>query len=270
VQFATPFFLDVLAGIDDALRETRYELIVTAGREGADEVESLRRMVEGRRVDGVIFGRTRSRDPRIAYLLDAKFPFVALGRSQQTRHFAWLDIDHETSGRLALERLAARGHRRIALINTPEHLNYSRVCAEGFARATRVALERQRVVAAGLSEADGFAAMTTLLRQAKRPSAVVCGNDMLAFGAMRAIRAAGLRPGRDIALIGCDDHPLAASSDPPLTTFAAPIRAAGARVARMLLELMEGAPAAKLQELWQPSLVERESDSSPARAQEVA
>ncbi len=270
VQFATPFFLDILTGVDEVLSPTRFELIVTAVRERDDETATFRRIVESRRVDGLIFGRTRTRDARIAYLLEREFPFVALGRSGNDRRFAFIDIDHETSGRIAAERLAAAGHCRIALINTLREFNYSRLCAKGFAAglaASRVALDESLIVNADMTEESGFAAMRALFAMCPPPTAVVCGNDMLAFGALRAIRAAGLQPGSDIGVIGCDDHPLARTTAPPLTSFAAPVRAAGAQAARMLLQLIDGASPDRLQEVWEPQLVARASDGgAPPRS----
>lgn len=263
VQFATPFFLDILTGVDEVLAPTRFELIVTAVRDRDDETATFRRIVESRRVDGLIFGRTRTRDARIAYLLERDFPFVALGRSGSDRRFAFMDIDHEESGRLAAERLVRAGHRRIALVNTLGEFNYSRLCARGFAAGLAAAglpADERLMVDADMTEESGFAAMATLLRGSSPPTAVVCGNDMLAFGVMRAVRAAGREPGRDVAIIGCDDHPLARTTAPPLTTFTAPVRGAGAEAARMLLRLLEGEPAETLQRVWRPELVARESD----------
>jgi len=267
VQFATPFFLEVLTGVDEVLSPTRFELIVTAVRDRGDETATFRRIVESRRVDGLIFGRTRTRDARIAYLLDCGMPFVALGRSGADRRFAFIDIDHETSGREAAERLARAGHLRIALINTLREFNYSRLCAKGFVAGLTASgrdVDEALMIDADMTEESGFDAMAKLLRIPSRPTAVVCGNDMLAFGALRAIRAAGLEPGVDVAVIGCDDHPLARTTEPPLTTFAAPVRSAGAEAARMLLRLLEGEKPEALQQVWQPQLVVRASDGGAA------
>jgi LacI family transcriptional regulator len=261
LHFVTAFFLDLLTGIDEALAPTPYDLVVTPAR-GSDPLNSVQRMVEDGRVDAAIFGRTQVDDPRIAWLQDRGVPFVAMGRSIARRPFAFLDIDHEDSGRIAAARLAAAGHRRIALINTPAHLMYSRYCAAGFVAGLRAhGLEPDAALIAteDLTEEGGFRAMSLLARR-QQPTAVVCGNDMMAFGAMRALKAAGLRAGADVAVIGCDDHPMARSFDPPLTTFAAPVREAGRRIAAMVLQLFDGARPEALQEVWKPELIVRESD----------
>ncbi|MBM3522854.1 MAG: LacI family transcriptional regulator, partial [Alphaproteobacteria bacterium] len=74
-------FARILAGVDEVLAPTRFELIVTAVRERDDETATLRRIIESPRVDGLILGRTRTRDVQVAYLLDRDRPCVALGRS---------------------------------------------------------------------------------------------------------------------------------------------------------------------------------------------
>lgn len=271
VHFVTPFFLDLLTGIDEALASTPFDLVVTPAR-GDDPLDSVRHMVESGRVDAAIFGRTLVDDPRITWLRDRGVPFVAMGRSLARQSFAFLDIDHEESGRIAAQRLAAAGHRRIALVNTPSHLMYSRYCAQGFASglaAHGIVPDKALTATEDLTEEGGFRAMSQLLARRERPTGVVCGNDMMAFGAMRALKAAGLRAGADVAVIGCDDHPFARSFDPPLTTFAAPVCEAGRRIAAMLMQLLDGARPETLQEVWKPELVIRESDRAHA-AVEVA
>jgi LacI family transcriptional regulator len=87
----------------------------------------------------------------------------------------------------------------------------------------------------------------------------MCGHDLIASGAMQAIAEAGLRPGTDIAIIGCDNHPLGPYLNPPLTTFSAPTLEAGRRMVELLLALLNGRPAETLQEVWSPELILRSS-----------
>lgn len=267
--FDNPFFVDWLQGIDEGLRGTPFHMVVTPARDAADEMTRLRGLAEDVGVDAVLFARTRRDDPRVEYLRCRGLPFATLGRTDAPGPpHPWLDIDHTVVGRMAAERLAAAGHRRIALANTAPELIYSGHCAAGFRAGLAAAgLDPDAVpVADGPPTEDGGeAAMRVLLAQPQgmRPTAVLCGNDLMAMGAARALRAAGLAPGRDVALIGCNDHPLAALHDPPLTTFAAPTAQAGERVARLLLDHMAGGTAAH--ELWEPVLIPRASDPPPGR-----
>lgn len=95
------------------------------------------------------------------------------------------------------------------------------------------------------------------------PTAIISGHDLVAVGIYRAITERGLAPGRDIAVIGGDDHPFGTLLSPALTTFSAETLKAGKRMSEMLLAQLEGVPIGELQEVWSPGLIPRSSDGSP-------
>ena len=260
--FNNPFFVDWLEGIDRALADTPFTMLVTAARSAEDEMRRLARLVEVLGVEGVLFARTRRDDPRLPYLQSRGVPFVTLGRTEAARAHPWVDIDHGVVGRDAATRFAAQGHRLIALPNTAEELMYSAHALTGFREGLRAAgldPAKAPVLHDAPTEAGGEAAMRALLaRPGPRPTAALCGNDLMAAGAMRALAAAGLRAGADMALIGCNDHPMCALLDPPLTSFTAPVGHAGERCAALLLEALGG--GAPSPELITPRLVPRASD----------
>jgi LacI family transcriptional regulator len=262
-HFANPFFLDMLQGINEALEGSRYQVIITSARSLDHELECFRWLVEEQRVDGLLFGRTRRHDPRIHYLLGRKVPFVSFGRSEAIAPFAWIDIDHSAVGRDGCARFIALGHRRIALINTPEQFMFSLHHSQGYRAALRAAglpYDPALHVADDISEHGGAAAAHRLLDLPQPPNAIVCGHDLMAIGAMRAAAERGLVPGRDIGVIGADNHPIGPLMNPPLTTFSAETYAAGKRMVQMFLELVAGTPPQDLQELWRPELIVRSSD----------
>jgi len=267
-SFANFFHLELLAGIDEALRASEYHLVVTTAKSDQDELESLRRMVEHRQVEAMLLCRTRRSDERIIWLQQQGFPFAAVGRSETAAAFPSLDIDHAASARQACERLIGLGHRRIALINTPAALMFSAHARQGYEQALQAAgLRRSRalVAQAAMTEEAGHAATSALLALASPPTALICGDDVQALGALAALEQAGLRAGQDVAVIGCGDSPMARYANPPLTTFRAPFRAAGRRVTEMLFRAMGGTPGAELQEVWTPELVVRGSDGPVPR-----
>ena len=140
---------------------------------------------------------------------------------------------------------------------------YSHHCRQGYDRAHRdlgLPLDHDLVVDGGLDRGAGRQGVDRLLSLATPPKALICGNDMIAIGAMDRLREMDLVVGKDVAVIGCDDQPLAQFSSPPLTTFAAPVRRAGRHLAELLLQVIEGASPDGLQELWRPELVVRRSD----------
>jgi len=262
-HFAHPFFLDMLMGINEELEGTRFQVIIASARSVETELEPFRRLVEGLRVDALLFGRTRRDDPRIDYLLDRKIPFVAFGRSKSRRPFAFVDIDHTVVGRDGCARFIALGHRRIALVNTPDFLMLSEHHRAGYEYALRVAGIRFRpelCVEETITEEGGARAARKLLDLDEPPTAIVCGNDLMALGVMRAVSERGLVPGQDVGVTGGDDHPVGKLITPPLTTFSAETYKAGKRMVQMLHLLLAGAPAEQLQEVWVPEMIVRSSD----------
>ncbi len=262
-DFADPFFIELLAGMGSVFEAASLDLIVTAAPEGPAELPVYRRLVEGRRVDGLIVGRTRRHDERIEYLLDRDFPFVVHGRTTTSRPYAYLDMDNAQAFVTATERLIGLGHRRIALINAPAHLAFAAGRHDGYERAlgaAAIAVDPSLVVVCDLSEQDGHRIALSLLDLPRPPTGILCANDTTALGAMRAVKSRGLVVGRDVSIIGYDDLPFAGHTDPPLTTMHQPIRPAGARIAEMLRARMSGTPPEELQEVWRPKLLLRGTD----------
>jgi LacI family transcriptional regulator len=265
-HFAHPFFLDMLSGIDEALDGTDYQIIITSGRSVEREIDVFRRLVERQRVDGLLFGRTRKHDERIAYLLERDVPFVTFGRSETPGDFAWLDIDRTVVARDGCARFVRLGHRRIALVNAPAYLMFSKHQRDGYKAALRaagIAFDAGLYVEEDLTEEAGGRAARKLLESRDPPTAFICGHDTVALGVMRAVGEMGKVVGRDVGVIGGDDHPMGKLVTPALTTFSAETRKAGHRMVEMLFERLNGTPATKLQEVWTPSLIVRASDGLP-------
>jgi LacI family transcriptional regulator len=273
-QFEDPFFLRMLSCIGPLLAAAGLDLLVTTARPGADELRAYRHLVEARKVDGILLARTRRHDERIAYLLDQAMPFVAHGRSSgEARPFAYVDVDGEAVCRAATERLIRFGHRRIGLINASQSYNFSEHREAGWRAALAAAgLPPGPLTYAEPNEENGHRHANTMLLDsvspdAERPTAILCATDRLAVGALSALSAAGLRAGRDISVIGYDDLPVAAYTDPPLTTIAQPLEHTAQRMVEMLLLLLAGGTPHGQQEVLLAHLIERQSDG-PVQQQE--
>jgi LacI family transcriptional regulator len=267
-HFVQPFFLDLLMGIDQGLEKTPFQLVIVTARSVETEVDSFRRLVERQRVDAVMFGRTRKDDARIRFLQERGVPFVALGRSETGNPFPIVDIDRTVAGRNGTARFIGLGHRRIGLLCTPGYLMLSQHLRDGYLAAldaAKLPFDPGLVVECELGEEGGLSGARRLLAMKNPPTAIMCGHDLIASGAMQAIVETGMRPGTDVAIIGCDNHPLGPYLNPPLTTFSAPTLEAGKRMVELLLALLNGRPAQALQEVWSPELILRSSHGEGAR-----
>lgn len=266
-HMSDPFFLELAASLGDRLREHGLDLVLTSAAPGPQEMERYRYLVEGRRVDGVVVARTRRHDERIAYLAKKGVPFVCHGRSETPAVFPYIDVDGEHGFRIAAEHLIRLGHRRIGLVNSPEELNFTHHRVSGYRQALEAAgipWDTSLIEYGDLTEESGYRAAKRLLSLEEPPTALLCANDWMAIGAMHAVREGGMWPGKDVSVVGYDDLPVARFTDPPLTTLRQPIRASGARLADMLVELMNGAKAEALQEVHLPELVVRGSSGPVA------
>lgn len=264
-RFDDPFFLQFLAAMGRKFAAAEIDLLVTAARPGEEEIKVYRRLIDHRRVDGIVVARTRRHDPRIEFLQSRGFPFVAHGRVETRKPYAYVDVDGAAAFEAATRRLAAFGHRNIALVNAPDSYMFAHFRAEGWRRGLeRLGLPPGRMRAAEPTEENGHRLTRELLGAPDRPTAILCATDRLAVGALHAIAAAKLRPGRDVSVIGYDDLPMASYTDPPLTTIRQPLAEAGDRTVAILIELMAGADPAAYAELLEARLVARASDGPPA------
>ena len=120
-----------------------------------------------------------------------------------------------------------------------------------------------------LSEKGGIAGAEALLKQEQPPTALLCVTDALAIGAIQFCRKFGLKPGADVTVIGYDGLPVGEYLDPPLTTFSQSAQEAGGRVARMLIDVLDGKAPASLQALAKADLIRRASDGAPSKTPEA-
>ncbi|ROU02575.1 LacI family DNA-binding transcriptional regulator [Histidinibacterium lentulum] len=260
-KFVDPFYLGLLDGVELVLQAQGYDLQVVMAREYEAEIDIIRRTVERHRSDALLFGRTRPEDERIDYLQARGFPFVTVGQTLRNDH-DWIDRDGVGLGRQATERLIRFGHTRIAYLSPPLRYTYSHHARQGYRAALAAAglsFDPTLEIECYLSRRTGGEALTHLITSGAEPTALFCGNDMIALSAMEAARALGLRPGHDISVIGCDDMPIAALGDPALTSFTQDLDAVGMRMARMVLAKLGGATE-PLQDLVEARLIPRESD----------
>lgn len=270
-RLSDPFFNVLMAGMADAAGDRNFDLLVASCRNPADELASLEKLIKSNRVGGVIITDTRVRDPRVALLQRHTFPCVAFGRVGQKSSVPCVDVDGKRGVERAVQHLFDLGHQRIGFVGLPGELT----CAQDRLAGYRAAFDAARremdegcIVAGGLSEAEGVTAAAKLLALRNRPTAIIACSDVLAFGAMQAIQHAGLRTGKDIALIGFDDIPSAAHTNPPLTTVRQPIYDIGAQLVDILVgQIKQGNAASErasahvhpMARLIEPDLILRDS-----------
>ena len=255
--FTEPFFSLLLSGISDACNIHGYQLMLSLfggpAKQGGPprQEEMYRRVVRGEHLDGVLVASTRVDDPLIPWLLRDRVPFVMIGSHHDAR-MTYVDVDNVDGARMAVEHLIRLGHRRIATITGPLNMPAGQFRLNGYQQALaahRLPEREQLVVEGDFTKESGAMAMQRLL--AASPTAVFAASDMMAVGALQALRQAGLRVPQDVALVGFDDIPMAATVEPALTTVRQPISRMGSMATEVLMGMFEssasaGAPAHKV------------------------
>lgn len=259
--FADAFLPEVIRGLGEVSQEHGFRILLQSV-EDVTWPEAYISLVREKYIDGLIVSGPRSDDAQLPQLAQEGFPIVLLGRLNEAS-FNFVDVDNVGAARMATEHLINLGHQRIGLItNAPLQYTASRDRLRGY----RLALEAHgltyddNLVRYGnFREESGYAAMTQLLKLAERPTAMFVACDLVAFGAMEAIKEQGLAIPEDIAVVGFDDVRLASYVDPPLTTVHLPAYRQGKRAADLVIRLIGGEDIEETQVLLKTELVIRES-----------
>lgn len=263
-----PFFSEFVAGVSNQASTASYDLLLSTDQNEREEIDHYRRIVSRNRVDGLVLARIRRQDPRIDYLLGTQTPFVVFGRTDHADGYAYIDVDGIEGQAALTEHLISLGHTRIAYISAPSHLMFADYRMRGFERAMQqhnLPIDPALVLTGDLTEISGYERTRQLLKLASPPTAVMTGNDLMAFGVMSAIQSQGMRVGHDIAVGGFDDVPSSAHIHPGLTTVRQPIYEIGQQLTEMLLKLIAGQTVTDRAILLKPQLIIRAS-SDPTQA----
>jgi len=270
IQFG-PHTNEYLSGVAGRLAREEIDILLSP-LETDDEIPAYKRLISSKRVDAVIVGSPMLVDPRVKFLTDIGFPFVLHGRTQSEKPHAWLDIDNGGAFFRATSHLLDLGHRRIAMINGPAGMTFADHRERGYREALMargVTPDPRLIVNDQFTDEIGFRHAQGFLEQKPRPTAILAGSMMTALGVFRAIRTAGLTLGQDVSMIAHDDVFPYLNADnmvPSMSTTRSSIRAAGTRIAELVLQVLAGKPVEEIHELWPVELVLRESTGPAPRS----
>ena len=242
--FDEPFFAQLIQGAIEACNAHDHDLMLLMDP-SADPIIAqrlYRRVIQGRHLDGIVIAASVVEDPVIGQLEADRFPFVLVGRHPQ-RQVSFVDVDNRLAAQQVVTHLVEHGYRPIAMIagapnmiaSIDRHAGY--VSALGMAG---IANEPDRVAHGEFTRRGGYRAMQQLLaRPGGAPRAVFVASDMMASGALQALRDAGQKVPDDVAVFGFDGSERTTVSQPVLSTVVQPIAALGGEAVRVLLHLIE-------------------------------
>jgi len=261
--FTDPYYPRLMQGITQSCNNNDYILSLFLFHTEDDEQKIATRVLRNQLVDGVIVSALPIDHPLVEQLLIHQLPFVMVGRPSDSPEVNFVDVDNVAGAYSAVSHLICLGYRRIATITCPPNTTVGQHRRQGYVNALNdrgLSVDESLIVEGDFTEQGGYLAMRRLIPH--RPEAVFVGSDTMALGALRALRQIGLVVPRDMAIVGYDDLPSAAVSDPPLTTVRQPIRRLGAQAVENLLDILNNGPYPPRRVVTTTELIIRESCGS--------
>jgi DNA-binding LacI/PurR family transcriptional regulator len=250
--FGDPFFAGTIRGIAAALVGSRYQLVLLMVQ-GESDREGVERHLLRSNTDGVLLLSMRSVDRLSGRLVAAGIPCVLAGHpgevaagttASRPPAIGFVDADNAGGAYRACAHLIGRGCHTVATIAGPRDMAPGADRLSGWRQALARAgrpVTTSLVAEADFTRAGGATATGALLERHPEVDGIFAASDLMAIGALDALRAAGRRVPDDVAVVGFDDSELAADTDPPLTTVRQPIERLGSEMGRLLLDQLDRA-----------------------------
>lgn len=261
--FSDPFFPRVVRGVSTALASRDLQLVLLMPDTREEEPRTVRYLTSGH-VDGVLLVSLHADDPIPAQLGAGGVPVVFVGRPPRGVDLSYVDVDNRQGGRRATAHLLETGRRHIATITGPADMAPGIDRLAGYQEALKeadVPYDEGLVATGDFTHESAVAAMRRLLQARPEIDAVFCASDLMAAGALGVLVAAGRRVPEDVALVGYDDSPIAATTRPPLTSVRQPIEEMGREAVHLLVDTIERADRVPRRVVLATELVRRASSA---------
>ncbi len=239
-SISNPFFAEIARGVHDVARSKGYVIALCNTERKVEEEEMCLRTLLGVQVDGMIFAGGVTGVEHLKWLAQNGGPFVLAGRPYTQLPVPTVAIDNVAVGYQATQHLISQGHKRIGFLSGPSNSATCRDRCRGYMNAIAAANLTPVVYPGDFQLESGFALASELVKSKRRPTAVFAANDMMAIGLILGCPNLRLRVPDDLAVVGCDDIPMARLIKPMLTTMRVPMYEMGARAMDLLTAELEG------------------------------
>ena len=260
-EMVNPIFGDFMAGAGETYAAHGFDMMLTRVGE-QDEAEIYRSLKARGVVDGLVMHAPRHNDSRLSLLNELGLPFVVHGRSSGAQaSYSYLDVNNRRAFHEATLHLTSLGHRRIALINGQEKLDFAIRRREGFEAGMKDAglvIDPALMTQDEMTEDYGYQSAMSMMDMPDPPSAFLVSSIICASGVRRALDDLDLYPGRDVSIATFDDclSYFRNGAEPPVfTAMRSSVRAAGAALAQMLIDRINTPDAPHTQTLWEAVFV---------------
>jgi DNA-binding LacI/PurR family transcriptional regulator len=242
--FLNPFFPQALSGVSAAAHEQGYCILLSTGNDEKEQLESIESIVMGGRVDGVIIMYSAVDNEVLDALEKINTPVVVIGKPLKAKGTLYVDNDNVEASFKVTEKLIKNGHKKIALMSGSFKFVFSLDRLDGYMNALNrynIPLKKDYIIE--LSEflkESGYSMAKGLLELEERPTALVVTDDVVAFGAMDAIKEKGLKIPQDIEIMSFNNVPSAELTQPSLTSVDIDAFSLGYEASKLIIERIKG------------------------------
>ncbi|NFA60315.1 LacI family transcriptional regulator [Clostridium sporogenes] len=256
---SNPFFIQAMKGISSYAEKREYYITYSFSNNKESEKKHIRDLTDSGLIEGMLILRTKENDENIKYLKEIDFPFVIMGRLKYTEGILWVDNDNFKAMYNIVDKLIYKGHTKIALIGAKNELNVCKNREKGY----KVSLEMngfnvdENLISYGenFKEEEGYIQMKKILEKVN-PTAVVAMDDLLAIGAMNALKEKDLN---DISVVGFNNIPLCKFQEPKLASVDINGVKLGYYATKLLIDKIEEVEDIRDHYIIETTFIERES-----------
>lgn len=270
-----PLYMEIVKGVEDVAHKKGYNTLLCNTEENQKKEADYIDMLIKRRVDGLILTASLLNKEEIQQIKKQDITLVMIGKNKNVKHGSVVFTDYMLGGYIATKHLIEIGYKRIAHISGAVHQIENQEKRAGYEKALKennLPVDKRYIVEGNNEIEGGYLAAKKLLQFKCKPEAIFVANDLMAFGAIDAIKSEGLRIPEDIAIIGFDNIEMSALVEPKLTTVTQPAYKMGLLSARLLFDHIENGDDEEHvhQEIFlQPKLKVRKSCGHEERVREI-
>ena len=262
-SFYNPFFYEVMHGIEKIVYKNEYCLIVANLKTMLKKEKVLDWLIKGKRTEGVILPSSIIDSKMVKELKKNKIPFVSIGEPKDLREpISWVDINNRQGGEQATNCLLDKGYQKIAFVGLDDNKMFCRRRFEGYKSAlekNKHDFNQELVIESGNSKEDGYHVMKKLLASGNKVDAVICADNTLSVGVIKAIREKELPIPNEIGVVSFDNSQIAELLEPSISTVNIDVFELGLQSANLLFRLMENPKASGQEILISTNIEERET-----------
>ena len=256
---ANTFFIQAMKGMSKYAQNKKYYITYAFSEDEKTELEYINNFITSNLVDGICLLRARTDDESIKYLRDTEFPFVVIGRPEESEELLWVDNDNFQATYNLVNELVQKGHKSIAFLGAKKDWNVTKDRFKGFKVACEIngisIQDKNFVMVNDFNEKEGINGTIKLLENIT-PTAIIVEDDILAFGTLKVLKERNIN---NVEVIGFNNNPLDEFQTPPLSSVDINAAELGYYAAKILIDSLENNQLIINHYIIDSKLIKRES-----------